>query len=64
MIRPQAPGLPGSMVWWIPDRFHKRSGLAFFALEPLRSYAPRISLAGHRQNLLLQVYFEARSWEA
>ena len=26
----------------------------------LRS-APRISLAGHRQNLLLQVYFEARS---
>ena len=77
MIRPQAPGLPGSMVWWIPDRFHKRSGLALFALEPLRSYAPRsyaprisrsyaprISLAGHRQNLLLQVYFEARSWEA
>ena len=57
-------GLPGSMVWWIPDRFHKRSGLALFALEPLRSYGPRISLAGHRQNLLLQVYFEARSWEA
>ena len=51
------------MVWWIPDRFHKRSGLALFALEPLRSYAPRISLAGHRQNLLLQVYFEARSGE-
>ena len=60
MTRPQAVGLPGSMVWWIPDRFHKRSGLALFALEPLRSYAPRISFAGDHQTVL-QVYFEVRS---
>ena len=51
MTRPQAEGLPGSMVWWIPDRFQKRSGLALFALSPSEA-----SFAHHLETLVLQPY--------
>ena len=37
MIRPQAAGLPGSMVWWIPDRPTSGQVWPFFCAQPQRS---------------------------
>ena len=49
MIRPQAAGLPGSMVWWIPDRSTSGRVWPFLRSAPAEQ-APRITFRVARES--------------